>query len=290
MAYEEIPKRFIISPATTDLAIAETWLRDAGHGAMDGVIAKELACAYEPGQRTMIKVKHLRTADCVVGGFRYENGGREVGSLLLGLNDAQGKLDHVGFTATIKQGTTKSTKRVEAPGGPGLTGKAPGGPSAGAPRKPANGALRPDSSLRCGSTMSAAIDFATERSWCAGARTRRRINARSSKSGLPTRIQRAFPRHLDSHLAAALSAPFDEHLSCLIFRARFLVSPSSSAPSDLRPLQLLGRTIHPIHCRIGDPQRHPAIGRSSLTRPPTVAMKLAENAPISSDMNAHRAT
>ena len=131
MAYEEIPKRFIISPATTDLAIAETWLRDAGHGAMDGVIAKELACAYEPGQRTMIKVKHLRTADCVVGGFRYENGGREVGSLLLGLYDAQGKLDHVGFTATITDKERPSlTKRVEAlRRGPGFTGKAPGGPS-----------------------------------------------------------------------------------------------------------------------------------------------------------------
>ncbi len=131
MAYEEIPKRFIISPATTDLAIAETWLRDAGHGAMDGVIAKELARAYEPGQRTMIKVKHLRTADCVVGGFRYENGGRKVGSLLLGLYDAQGKLDHVGFTATITDKERPSlTKRVEAlREGPGFTGKAPGGPS-----------------------------------------------------------------------------------------------------------------------------------------------------------------
>jgi ATP-dependent DNA ligase len=77
MADEGIPKRFVISPATSDLAVAETWLRDAGHGAMDGVIAKELARAYEPGQRTMIKVKQLRTADCVVGGFRYENGSRE---------------------------------------------------------------------------------------------------------------------------------------------------------------------------------------------------------------------
>jgi ATP-dependent DNA ligase len=55
MADEGVPKRFVISPATTDLAIAETWLCDAGHGAMDGVIAKELARAYEPGQRTMIK-------------------------------------------------------------------------------------------------------------------------------------------------------------------------------------------------------------------------------------------
>ena len=85
----------------SDLAVAETWLRDAGHGETDGVVAKELARAYEPGERAMIKVKQLRTADCVVGGFRYERGGREVGSLLLGLYDAQGKLDHVGFTATI---------------------------------------------------------------------------------------------------------------------------------------------------------------------------------------------
>jgi ATP-dependent DNA ligase len=131
MADEGIPKRFVISPATTDLAIAETWLRDAGHGAMDGVIAKELARAYEPGQRTMIKVKHLKTADCVVGGFRYENGSREVGSLLLGLYDAQGKLDHVGFTATITDKERPGlTKRLEAlREGPGFTGKAPGGPS-----------------------------------------------------------------------------------------------------------------------------------------------------------------
>jgi ATP-dependent DNA ligase len=131
MADEKIPKRFIISPATSDLAIAETWLRDAGHGAMDGVIAKELARAYEPGQRAMIKVKHLRTADCVVGGFRYESGGREVGSLLLGLYDAQGKLDHVGFTATITDNERPSlTKQLEAlREGPGFTGKAPGGPS-----------------------------------------------------------------------------------------------------------------------------------------------------------------
>ena len=101
MAEAGILKKFVISPATTDLATAETWLRDAGHGATDGVVAKELARAYEPGERAMIKVKHLRTADCVVGGFRYENGSGEVGSLLLGLYDAQGKLDHVGFTATI---------------------------------------------------------------------------------------------------------------------------------------------------------------------------------------------
>ena len=113
------------------MAIAETWLGDSGHGATDGVVAKELTRAYELGQRTMIKVKHLRTADCVVGGFRYKSGGLEVGSLLLGLYDAQGKLDHVGFTATIPDSERPSlTKRLEAlRGRPGFTGKAPGGPS-----------------------------------------------------------------------------------------------------------------------------------------------------------------
>jgi ATP-dependent DNA ligase len=131
MADEGIAKSFVISPATSDLALAETWLRDAGHGATDGVVAKELARAYEVGKRSMIKVKQLRTADCVVGGFRYERGGREVGSLLLGLYDAQGKLDHVGFTATITDHERPSlTKRLEAlRQGPGFTGKAPGGPS-----------------------------------------------------------------------------------------------------------------------------------------------------------------
>jgi ATP-dependent DNA ligase len=131
MAEATIQKRFIISPATSELAAAEAWLRDAGHGATDGVVAKALARAYEPGERAMIKVKRLRTADCVVGGFRYESGSREVGSLLLGLYDTQGRLDHVGFTATITDDERPSlTKRLEAlreP--PGFTGKAPGGSS-----------------------------------------------------------------------------------------------------------------------------------------------------------------
>ena len=131
MAEAEIPKGFIISPATTDLAAAEAWLRDAGHGATDGVVAKELARVYEPGERAMVKVKRLRTADCVVGGFRYESNSRKVGSLLLGLYDAQGRLDHVGFTATITDEERPSlTRRLEAlRKTPGFTGKAPGGPS-----------------------------------------------------------------------------------------------------------------------------------------------------------------
>jgi ATP-dependent DNA ligase len=76
-------------------------------------------------------VKRIRTADCVVGGFRYATGSREVGSLLLGLYDKEGKLDHVGFTSTItnveRPAMTKMLEALIAP--PGFTGKAPGGPS-----------------------------------------------------------------------------------------------------------------------------------------------------------------
>jgi ATP-dependent DNA ligase len=125
------PNGLAISPATRDLTAAEAWLRLAGRGDLDGVVAKCLDATYKPGQREMIKVKQLRTADCVVGGFRYESGGPEVGSLLLGLYDDRGNLDHVGFTATITNAERPAlTQRLEAlreP--PGFTGKAPGGPS-----------------------------------------------------------------------------------------------------------------------------------------------------------------
>ena len=131
MAEASIAKTFIMSPATFDIAAAEAWLRDAGHGATDGVIAKPLMGPYEPGERSMIKVKQGRTADCVVGGFRYESGSRKVGSLLLGLYDAEGRLDHVGFTATISDKDRPAlTRRLEVlREAPGFTGKAPGGPS-----------------------------------------------------------------------------------------------------------------------------------------------------------------
>ena len=79
----------------------------------------------------MVKVKRLRTADCVVGGFRYPSDSREVGSLLLGLYDAQGLFDHVGFTSTIakheRPALTRKAARLAA--SPGFTGRAPGGPS-----------------------------------------------------------------------------------------------------------------------------------------------------------------
>jgi hypothetical protein len=168
MSEAGIPKMFVISPATSDLSAAEAWLRDAGHGATDGVVAKELARAYQPGERAMIKVKQLQTADCVVGGFRYESNSGEVGSLLLRLYDAQGKLDHVGFTATITDEERPSlTKRLEAlREAPGFTGKAPGGPSRWrAPNEAGNGSrCGPNSSSRYGSTMSPATAFAMGRS------------------------------------------------------------------------------------------------------------------------------
>jgi ATP-dependent DNA ligase len=126
-----VPGRLVVSPYTRDRDEAQAWLRDSGRGATDGVIAKRLDGAYEPGERAMIKVKRLRTADCVVGGFRYESKGRQVGSLLLGLYNAEGKLDHVGFTSTITDEERPAlTGRLEAlrkP--PGFAGRSPGGPS-----------------------------------------------------------------------------------------------------------------------------------------------------------------
>jgi ATP-dependent DNA ligase len=119
-----------LSPYTRDLREAERWLKKAG-GALDGIIAKRVDGTYEAGVRAMLKVKRMRTADCVVGGFRYGVNTRLVGSLLLGLYNGQGKLDHVGFTSTISAAERPElTKKLEAlRGGPGFTGDAPGGPS-----------------------------------------------------------------------------------------------------------------------------------------------------------------
>lgn len=120
-----------LSRCTKSLATAMKWLGESGQGSTDGVVAKLLNDAYRPGERAMVKVKRLRTADCVVGGFRYLANSREVGSLLLGLYNNQGKLDHVGFTSTIaREDRSKLTRELEAlRSPPGFTGKAPGGPS-----------------------------------------------------------------------------------------------------------------------------------------------------------------
>ena len=119
-----------LSPYSRSRADAERWLRRAGGGALDGVVAKRLDGRYEPGERAMLKVKCLRTADCVVGGFRYAADARSVGSLLLGLYDDSGLLNHVGFTSGIPVKERPSlTRRLEALRGEGFTGSARGGPS-----------------------------------------------------------------------------------------------------------------------------------------------------------------
>ena len=118
----------LLSPFTEDRAVAQGWLDMAG-GALDGVVAKRRDGVYEAGERAMFKIKQLKTADCVVGGFRYATGSRQVGSLLLGLFNDQGKLDHVGFTSSFgNEDKDELTARLEAlVGEPGFTGDAPGG-------------------------------------------------------------------------------------------------------------------------------------------------------------------
>jgi ATP-dependent DNA ligase len=119
-----------LTPYTRDPAMARSWLEKA-RGSLDGVVAKRVYGSYVPGEREMLKVKLLRTADCVVGGFRYAANSDLVGSLLLGLYDEAGRLHHVGFTSTIKDENRKAlTRKLEkliAP--PGFTGDAPGAPS-----------------------------------------------------------------------------------------------------------------------------------------------------------------
>lgn len=137
---EHFARRFLsddgkirLSPATTDLKAAKKWFAATGFN-LDGIVAKRIDLAYRSGERDgMQKIKHHRTVDCVVGGFRYAQGkGRQaVGSLLLGLYDEQGRLNHVGFTSSFKAAERKKISNILKPliGGPGFTGRAPGGPS-----------------------------------------------------------------------------------------------------------------------------------------------------------------
>jgi ATP-dependent DNA ligase len=124
-----VPPSIRLSPYTRDVKAAAKWLSSAGR-ALDGVIAKPLDGQYVRGERAMLKVKRMRTADCVVGGFRYASDSNQVGSLLLGLYDDDGLLHHVGFTSTIRQAERPAlTNRLRKLKGPGFTGRAPGGPS-----------------------------------------------------------------------------------------------------------------------------------------------------------------
>jgi len=121
-----------LSPATPDRALAERWIRELGAAGLDGVVAKRLEAPYLSGEREgMVKVKRQRTADCVVGGFRWAQYGDRVGSLLLGLYDEAGRLDHVGFSSSFTAEERQELEPILTPlvESPGFTGKAPGGPS-----------------------------------------------------------------------------------------------------------------------------------------------------------------
>ncbi|MDP9205912.1 MAG: ATP-dependent DNA ligase [Gemmatimonadota bacterium] len=120
-----------LSPATTKISVVRQWFANVG-GGLDGVIAKQLQEPYRSGERAgMVKVKQLRTVECVVGGFRYASKGKLVGSLLLGVYDDDVLLHHVGFCSSLtteqkRELTPKLEKLVKKPG---FTGQAPGGPS-----------------------------------------------------------------------------------------------------------------------------------------------------------------
>jgi len=90
-----------VTPATADLTVAQRWFEEFEGAGLDGVIAKPLTGGYQPDKRVMFKIKHERTADCVVAGFRWHKSGPIVGSLLLGLYDDQGHLQHVGVSASF---------------------------------------------------------------------------------------------------------------------------------------------------------------------------------------------
>jgi len=114
-----------LTPGTEERDIAEGWLK---RGSLEGVVAKQVDGPYLEGERAMVKVKRLRTADCVVGGFRYATGSRnKIGSLLLGLYDDRGRLDHVGHTSGLAAvDRDELTARVMAlRGGEGFSGDAP---------------------------------------------------------------------------------------------------------------------------------------------------------------------
>jgi len=105
-----------LTPVTRDRDVAVDWLKRFEGAGLDGVIAKPLESPYLPGKRAMIKVKHARTADCVVAGFRWHKSGKDaVGSLLLGLYDDNGMLQHVGVTSAFTMATRKALVKELAP-------------------------------------------------------------------------------------------------------------------------------------------------------------------------------
>jgi len=122
----------VITPRTEDPKLARSWFEDVEGFGQDGIVAKRAEQAYSEGERVMVKVKHHRTADCVVGGYRVEKNGRGVGSLLLGLYDGAGVLHYVGHTSAFAAKERIRVREELAPleGGRSFReGRSPGGPS-----------------------------------------------------------------------------------------------------------------------------------------------------------------
>lgn len=132
--FRELPNNRMVrlSPSSPDRGQAEKWMGELGVRGLDGIIAKRLDEPYRSGERTaMVKIKRIRTADCVVGGFRYAEKGGGIGSLLLGLYNEEDLLDHVGFSSSFNAEQRQELKKIVEPliKPPGFTGHAPGGPS-----------------------------------------------------------------------------------------------------------------------------------------------------------------
>jgi ATP-dependent DNA ligase len=122
--FSSVPDHLIqLSPGTKDRTIASRWFTDLGTYGLDGIMAKNIYEPYHPGDReAMIKVKHVKTADCVIGGFRYSStraktdkpactSAQTVGSLLLGLHDTNDVLHFVGFTSSFSKGNVRDSKK-----------------------------------------------------------------------------------------------------------------------------------------------------------------------------------
>jgi ATP-dependent DNA ligase len=138
--FRQLPEKRIVrlSPASRDRNQAERWMQELAKMGLDGIVGKRLDEPYRSGEGTaMVKIKRIRTADCVVGGFRYAKKGGGIGSLLLGLYNEHGLLDHVGFTSSFNAEQRRELKEIVEPhiGPPGFSGRAPGRPSRWSPRR-----------------------------------------------------------------------------------------------------------------------------------------------------------
>jgi ATP-dependent DNA ligase len=130
-AFSQTEKVFL-TPQTADPGVAQTWFERFEGAGLDGVVAKRADLPFVPGERVMVKVKHVRSADCVVGGYRVSKDGQGVGSLLLGLYDEQGVLHYVGHTSGFPAKERQALRSRLAPleGGTSFgDGRTPGGPS-----------------------------------------------------------------------------------------------------------------------------------------------------------------